>query len=106
MGDSKLNLEKIVYLVGLALVVLTGAGVAIPQAALAIALLGAVGGYFASDRKGALVTAIAVSIVAGGMNAVPTVGPIVGEIMAQLGNLLNSGAIVIVVLAAYEKATS
>jgi len=101
-----MNIEKVVYLVGLLLVVLKGVGVPIPQGELAIVILGAVSGYFVaeSDRRALLVTAIGISVVSGGLGAIPAVGSYITGIVSSLGTMVNAGAVVAVILGVVDKA--
>jgi len=105
-GGYMLNIEKIVYLVGLVIVALTGVGVPIPQGELVIVILGAVSGYFVpeSDRRALLVTAIGISVVSGGLGAIPTVGSFITGIVSSLGTMVNAGAVVAVILGVVDKA--
>jgi hypothetical protein len=64
-----------------------------------------VAGWFVAeeDRQRVLIAAIALSIVSGGLGAVPAVGEHISNVMASLGNLYAAGAITIILVAIYEK---
>jgi hypothetical protein len=107
LNAEKIN--KVVYIVGLLLVVLTGVGIDLGQyGGIGIVILGGIGGYFiaASDRNAALITAVAISIVSGGLGAIPEVGSYVTDIVSSLGDLVNASAVVAILLSVYEKATN
>ena len=76
-----------------------------PQAAMIVAILGAVGGYFvgSDDRQRFLITAIALSIIAGGLGAVPAIGGYVTSVMGSLANLFAAGAVVVILVGLFEE---
>ncbi len=96
---------KIIQIVAVLAAVVAGLWSGFPEAALVIAVLGAVAGWFVAeeDRQRVLVAAIALSIVAGGLNAIPAVGVHITKIMTSLGSLYAAGAITIILVALYEK---
>lgn len=96
---------KIIQIIAVLAAVVAGLWSGFPQAGLVIAVLGLVAGWFiaAEDRQRVLVTAVALSIVAGGANAIPAVGGYITGIMTSLGALYAAGAITVIVVAIYEK---
>ncbi len=96
---------KIIQIVAVLAAVVAGLWSGFPEAALVIAVLGAVAGWFVAeeDRQRVLVAAIALSIVAGGLNAIPAVGVYITNIMTSLGSLYAAGAITVILVALYEK---
>ena len=100
-----MGVGKIIQIVAVLAAVVAGLWSGFPEAALVIAILGAVAGWFVAeeDRQRVLVAAIALSIISGGLNAVPVAGHYISSVMASLGNLYAAGAITIILVAIYEK---
>jgi len=92
------------------LVAVVGAFVAIPEAALIMALLGLVGGYLADEadkdnRMYFLVFAVALGAVSGAAGAVPVVGAYVSDIMGNLSTIINASALMIIIKAVVDRVT-
>jgi len=100
-----MGIGKIIQIVAVLAAVVAGLWSGFPEAALVIAVLGAVAGWFVAeeDRQRVLVAAIALSIVSGGLNAIPAVGHYISSVMASLGSLYAAGAITVILVALYEK---
>ncbi len=102
-----MGVGNIIKIVAVLVAVVAGLWSDFPEAALIIAILGLVAGYFvdAEDRQRFLVATIALSVagVAAGANAIPTVGPIITDVMRSLGALYAAGAITCILLTLYEK---
>jgi hypothetical protein len=100
-----MGIGKIIQIIAVLVAVVAGLWSGFPQAALAIAVLGAVAGWFIAeeDRQRVLVAAIALSVVAGGLNAIPVAGVHITSIMKSLGSLYAAGAITVILVALYEK---
>ena len=100
-----MGVGKIIQIVAVLAAIVAGLWSGFPEAALVIAVLGAVAGWFVAeeDRQRVLVAAIALSIVSGGLNAIPAVGGYISSVMASLGNLYAAGAITVILVAIYEK---
>jgi hypothetical protein len=100
-----MGVGKIIQIVAVLAAVVAGLWSGFPEAALVVAVLGAVAGWFVAeeDRQRVLIAAIALSIVSGGLGAVPAVGDYISNVMASLGNLYAAGAITIILVAIYEK---
>jgi hypothetical protein len=100
-----MGVGKIIQIVAVLVAVVAGLWSGFPEAALVVAVLGAVAGWFVAeeDRQRVLIAAIALSIVSGGLGAVPAVGEHISNVMASLGNLYAAGAITIILVAIYEK---
>ncbi len=97
---------NIIKLVGLAVAIVAGL-VTIPQSALAIAVLGLVGGYFvaANDRVQFLVATIALVTVAASLGAIPAVGMYLTAVLTSLSAWFSAAAVTVIVITAYEKLT-
>ena len=102
---KNMGVGKIVQLVAVLAAVVAGLWAAMPEAGMIVAVLGAVGGYFvaADDRQRFIITAIALSIVAGGLGAVPAIGGYVTGVMGSLGNLFAAGAVVVILVGLFEE---
>ncbi len=101
-----MSIGKIIQMVGL-LVAIVAALVTIPQAALLIALLGIVGGYFvgADDRILFLVATVALVTIAGALAGIPAVGAYLTGMLTNLGALFSAAAVTVIVVTTYEKLT-
>ena len=95
---------KIVGLIGIALAIIA-AFVTVPQAAALLALCGAVVGWAttADNHVRVIASAIALHLLAGTFDAVPTVGPYVTTIIANLGAVLAGAAILIILRNIYNR---
>lgn len=100
-----MGVGKIVQLVAVLAAVVAGLWADMPEAGMIVAILGAVGGYFvaADDRQRFVITAIALSIVAGGLGTVPAVGGYISSVMGSLGNLFAAGAVVVILVGLFEE---
>jgi len=100
-----MGVGKIVQIVAVLAAVVAGLWSAMPEAGMIVAVLGAVGGYFvaADDRNRFLVTAIALSVVAGGLAAVPAIGGPISGVMGSLGNLFAAGAVTVILVGLFEE---
>lgn len=92
------------------LVAVLGAFMAIPEAALIMAVLGLVGGYLADEadkdnRMYFLVFAVALGAVSGAAGAVPVVGAYVSDIMGNLSTIINASALMIIIKAVVDRVT-
>jgi len=90
-------------------VAVIGAFVAIPEAALIMAVLGLVGGYLAdeadkSNRTYFLVFAVALGAVSGAAGAIPVIGGPVSDIMGNLSTIINASALAIIINAIKDRA--
>jgi len=98
---------KIVRLLSLAVAVF-GAFIAIPEAALVMAVLGLVGGYLAdeadkSNRTYFLVFAVALGTVSGAAAAIPGIGGAISDIMGNLSTIINASALAIIINALKDR---
>jgi hypothetical protein len=100
-----MGVGKIIQIVAVLAAVVAGLWSGFPEAAMVIAVLGAVAGWFvaAEDRQRVLVAAIALSIVSGGLGAIPAVGEYISGVMGSLGNLYAAGSITVILVALFEK---
>jgi len=97
---------KIVQLVGLLFAIVAGL-IVIPQAALVIAIVGLVGGYFVKpdDRILFLVVTVALVMVGSSLGIIPTVGVYLTAVLTNLGALFSAMAVAVILLTTYEKMT-
>jgi hypothetical protein len=98
---------KIVRLLSLAVAII-GAFVAIPEAALIMALLGLVGGYLADEadkdnRMYFLVFAVALGAVSGAAGDIPGIGGPISDIMGNLSTIINASALAIIINAVKDR---
>ncbi len=102
-----MDIGKIVRIVAVLVAIVTGVAT-IPQAALLIAVVGLVLGYFiaTADRLQYLVGTLVLVTVAGSLGAVPAIGTYATGILTSLGALMSAGAITVIVLILYEKVTA
>ena len=100
-----MGVGKILQIVAVLAAVVAGLWAGMPQAGVIVAVLGAVAGWFVAeeDRQRVLIAAIALSIVSDGLGAIPKAGDYVSGVMGSLGDLYAAGAIVIILVALYEK---
>lgn len=100
-----MGVGKIIQIVAVLAAIVAGLWSGFPEAAMVIAVLGAVAGWFVAteDRQRVLIAAIALSIVSGGLGAIPGVGSYISGVMGSLGNLYAAGAITVILVALYEK---
>ncbi len=100
-----MGVGKIIQIVAVLAAIIAGLWSGFPEAAMVIAILGAVAGWFVAeeDRQRILIAAIALSIVSGGLGAIPAVGEHISNVMASLGSLYAAGAIIVILVALYEK---
>ncbi len=100
-----MGVGKIIQIVAVLAAVVAGLWDGFPESALVIAVLGAVAGWFvaAEDRHRVLLVAVALSVVSGGLNAIPTIGEYISSVMGSLGSLYAAGSITVILVAVYEK---
>jgi len=100
-----MGVGKIIQIIAVLAAVVAGLWCGFPEAAMVIALLGSVAGWFVAgeDRQRVLIAAIALSIGSGGLGAIPAVGGHISNVMASLGSLYAAGAITVILDALYEK---
>ncbi len=102
-----MDIGKIVRIVAILVAIVTGVAT-IPQAALLIAVVGLVLGYFIAteDRLQYLVGTIALVTVAGSLGAGPAAGMYLTGVLTNLGALLSAGAVTVITVILYEKLTA
>lgn len=102
-----MGVGKIIQIVAVLVAVVAGLWSGFPEAAMVIAVLGAVGGWFIAeeDRLRVLVAAIALSVagISGGLDAIPAIGGYISSVMGSLGSLYAAGSVTVIVVALYEK---
>ena len=100
---------RIVYIVGIVLVVATGLIPLIPASDILLALVGLAVGYFvtADDRANLFLTVIVLfSGAALAFDEIPVIGPYVSEILEDLTALLAAAAVAVIVMAIKDKLLS
>ena len=102
-----MNPQKILYILGL-LVVLVTAFVSIPYAAVAIAILGLIGGVMVeeAERTWVLIVAIALATVSGTLDAIPAIGTYLTAILTNLAALAGAAAVGLIGRRIYERVTT
>ncbi len=100
-----MGVGKIIQIIAVLAAIVAGLWSGFPEAGIVIAVLGAVAGWFIAeeDRQRVLVAAIALSIVSGGLDAIPAVGEYITGVMESLGSLYAAGAITVILVTLYEK---
>ena len=90
---------KIVRLVAVVVAVVAGV-ITIPESAVIIAVLGLVSGYFIEEDRQVnfLIMAVALSVCAAGLDALPGIGSYLTGIFRSLSALANAGACTVIVL--------
>jgi len=85
-----------------AVVAVVSAFAALPSEALLLCVLGLASGWYMSegDTVRVLVTAAALNVggVAGGADAIPTIGPMIGDILGAMGAVYTAAAVTMVVM--------
>ena len=100
----KMDLAKIVRLVAVLFAVVAGL-VAIPQAAVIIAVLGLVAGWFVEEdrRINYMLATLTLALVHGALGSIPAIGSYLTDVLASLSALLNAGACTVIVMAIYDR---
>ena len=102
-----MNPVQIVRIVAIAVAVI-GAFVAIPEAALIMAIIGLVLGGMAVDadrRTDFLVLTLVLAAVSSAAGPIPVVGEYVSDIMANASSILNAGALAVIIMAIKDRLT-
>ena len=85
-----------------AVVAVVSAFAALPSEALLLCVLGLASGWYMAegDTVRVLVTAAALNVggVAGGADAIPTIGPMIGDILGAMGAVYTAAAVTMVVM--------
>lgn len=98
---------KIIRIIGLAVAVVA-AFVTIPYGALIMVILGLAIGFMgvSEDRRtGYLVTAIALTMVAGSLGPIPAVGDYLTSILTNLSTIINAGAVAVILMIVKDRVT-
>jgi len=99
-----MGVDKIVKLVGV-LVAIVAAFVTIPYSAVIVALLGIAGAWFIADedRSRFLIAAVALTFAAAGLDAIPTVGPLITTALGGVSELFLAAAATVIVLGTVDR---
>ncbi len=99
-----MGVDKIVKLVGV-LVAIIAAFVTIPYSAAIVALLGIAGAWFIADedRSRFLIAAVALTFAAAGLDAIPTVGPLITTALGGVSELFLAAAATVIVLGTVDR---
>jgi hypothetical protein len=90
-------------------IAVVSAFVAIPYGGLAMVVLGAalgIMGVSADERTLYLVVAVAIGVVAGGLDAIPAIGPYITSILTNLGTVISAGAAAVLLVMTKERLMS
>ncbi len=100
----KMDLAKIVRLVAVLFAVVAGL-VAIPQAAVIIAVLGLVAGWFVEEerRMNYMMATLTLALVHGALGPIPAIGGYLTDVLGSVSALLNAGACTVIVMAIYDR---
>ncbi|MDG2473214.1 MAG: hypothetical protein P8M71_08915 [Pseudomonadales bacterium] len=102
-----MNPVQIVRIVAIAVAVI-GAFVAIPEAALIMAIIGLVLGGMAVDadrRTDFLVLTLVLAAVSSAASPIPVVGEYVSDIMANVSSIFNAGALAVIIMVIKDRLT-
>ena len=99
-----MDIAKIIRLVGVIFAVVAGV-VSIPQAAVVIAVVGLVGGYFVEEdrRHYYLVATLTLALVHGALGDIPAIGGYLTDILASVSSLFNAGACTVIVVGIVDR---
>ncbi len=99
-----MDVAKIVRLVAVLFAVVAGL-VPIPQAAVIIAVLGLVGGYFVEDdrRLNFMVMTLTLAVIHGALREIPVVGGYLTGALESLSALFNAAACTVIVMAIVDR---
>ena len=99
-----MDVAKIVRMVAVIFAVVAGV-VAIPQAAVIIALLGLVGGYFVEEERRLhfMVAALTLALVHGALGVIPFAGVYLTGALESLSALFNAAACTVIVMAIIDR---
>ena len=100
----KMDLTKIVRLVAVLFAVVAGL-VAIPQAAVIIAVLGLIAGWFVEEerRMNYMMATLTLALVHGALGPIPAIGGYLTDVLGSVSALLNAGACTVIVMAIYDR---
>jgi len=102
-----MNPIQIVRILGVAVAVIA-AFVTIPYVALIMIILGLAAGFMGVSeerRTGYLVTAIALTMVAGSLGPIPAVGEYLTSILTNLSAIVNAGAVAVILMIVKDRVT-
>lgn len=100
-----MGVDKIVKLVAV-IVAIVAAFVTFPYSDVLVALLGIAGGWFIAedDRSRFLISAVALNVAHGGLNAIPAVGEeVIGTALGGLNSLFLAGAATVIVIGTIDR---
>ena len=99
-----MDIAKIIRLVGVLFAVVAGV-VTIPQAAVVIAVIGLVAGYFVEEdrRVPFLVATLALVVIPGALSSIPVVGGYLTDILTSLSSLFSAAACTVIVVTTFER---
>ena len=99
-----MDVAKIVRIVAVLFAVVAGL-VAIPQAAVIVAVLGLVGGYFVEEdrRLNFMVMTLTLAVIHGALGEIPVVGGYLTDILESLSALFNAAACTVIVMTIVDR---
>lgn len=94
-----MDVSKIIRLAAVLFAVVAGV-VVIPQAAVIIALLGLIGGYFVEEENSTrfLIATLTLALVHGALAPIPAIGAYLTNILASISGLFNAAACTVIVV--------
>lgn len=100
-----MGVGQIIKIVGVLVAVIAGLMGGFPQSALAIAVLGAVGGWFIEedDASRFLIVALALFMVHGALGGIPMIGDFITAALASISSLFNAAAITVIVVGTVKR---
>jgi len=100
-----MGVDKIIKLVGVLVALVAGVMGGFAYSALAIAVLGLVGGWFIAedDRSRFLIATLALIAVQSGLGAIPVVGDYVTAALGGLASLFMAAAVTVIVVGTFER---
>ncbi len=100
-----MGVGQIIKIVGVLVAVIAGVMGGFPQSALAVAVLGAVGGWFIEedDASRFLIVALALALVHGGLGDIPAVGAYITAALGGISSLFNAAACTVIVVGVVKK---
>jgi len=94
-----MDVIKIVRLIAVLFAVVAGV-IAIPYAAVIIAILGLAGGYFVEEERRVpfMVMTLTLALAHGALGSIPVIGSHMTNILGSVSSLLNAGACTVIVM--------
>ncbi len=100
-----MGVGQIIKIVGVLVALIAGVMGGFPQSALAVAVLGAVGGWFIEedDASRFLIVALALALVHSGLGDIPVIGAYITAALGGISALFNAAACTVIVVGTAKK---